>query len=258
MRVSRPNRADAGHLATLIHELCAPYTHKQMRRVGWRHKNRTGAVYREHKTRHPGLLVQLRTAITDRPQADLTRTVKSASTDPAALPHFDIEAFDRLQLIISEVEEWWRDFGVHNGVHDANLEDSIRQFAHRAAGLTGPELAGLVKALRRWHAWCQVIGGWRGAPLRPNCPCPRCGAGSTGERKGLRVRMAAATGTGGIVGDAAVLAAVCLSCNATWDGRTIGILAEHIRRARAEAAEQAEAEAADQAKETAESESVSS
>lgn len=223
-------------MATLIHELTAPYTHKQMRRVGWRHKNRTGAVYREHKTSHPGLVCQLRAAVTDRPQADAARSVKVASTDSTALPHFDVEAYDRLQLIISEVGEWCSDLGERKPVHDGNLEEALRGFTRRAPGMTTAELTGIVKALTRWHAWCEVIGGWKGAPLRPNCPCPRCGAGSTGERKGLRVRMSATSGTGGIVGDATVLAAVCLSCDATWDGRSVGILAEHIRQARAELA----------------------
>lgn len=231
MRVSRPNRDIAGKLTLLIHELIAPYTHKQLRRIGWKYKNRTGAKYKEHKTVHPPLLAQLDAAIRIRPQTDQLAAVKATSTDPTALPHFDAEAFDRKNKIAEEVLDWCVRLGERvREVRGRPIDTSLRLILGRLHTLDQARLRELLADVGRWHTWCEIMSGWKGAPVRPNVPCPACGATPSGERKGLRVRMAAASGTGGVTETASVQAAVCLSCETTWSADTIGILAEHMRR----------------------------
>jgi len=87
----------------------------------------------------------------------------------------------------------------------------------------------LERDARHWHTWCRIFAGWEIPPARPRVPCPNCDA-EQDQGKGLRVRFDD-LGTHDAPDNAAVRAAVCLSCNATWDERSIGILAEHIRQA---------------------------
>lgn len=257
---------EPAEVVAVVHDLIAPGRHRQAYRVGWRYANRTRAVIREHVTEHPSLIQQLREAITDR-----SGNAKSGSAFSTTLPRFSVDAFDRMQRIRVEVTEWCGNLGIalqsrksaeqittnlaviRRALHYARyseplafeaisalektaesvfsmVEPDISKLADKVSGLSPAEVDELGRDLERWRTWCRIIAGWEDAPLRPHVPCPNCGT-VAGERAGLRIRIEAAGGTGGLKSDAAMRAGVCLSCNRTWEAEHFGLLAAQIRQA---------------------------
>lgn len=257
---------EPGEVITVLHELVTPSRHRQAYRVGWRYANRTRAVIQEHVTEHPSLIRQLRDAISDRPG-----NAKSGSAFSTTLPRFSVDAYDRMARIRVEVSEWCGNLGIElrsaknaarvmaliadvervvksNRIDPIGLNDIVqvlRNYAEVTATAVEPDIAALVDKVPRlsspevdelgasaeqWRTWCRIIAGWEDAPLRPHVPCPNCGV-LAGERAGLRIRIEAAGGTGGLKSDAAMRAAVCLSCNRTWEAEHFGLLAAQIREA---------------------------
>jgi hypothetical protein len=258
-------------LTAIVHELIAPSRHRQPYRAGWQRPNRTGAVIRNHVTDHPSLIAQLREAITDR--AESGAGMKAGQAPRTTLPRFDVDSFDRMERIRFEVTQWCEHVDIpsqsaryarlivayldviERAVGDARVAsaDTDRAIGHLRAVATfvatavepdisrlvervqdlGPEAVDVLTAdAERWRTWCRIMAGWQDPALRPHVPCPDCGA-LAGERAGLRIRIEAAGGTGGIKGDATARAAVCLSCNRTWDAEHFGLLAERLREAEA-------------------------
>jgi hypothetical protein len=263
--VNERRRRDAATVADLteaVHELTQPATHTQPLQIGWRYKNRTGPILKDHRTNHPSLLDQLRDTVTDRP---------AATGERGALPHFDADALDRLTAITVGVQRWLTRLSIPSEAgrladrlnahliaieqiidkadgpikrgHAGVVIDYLRKIAATIRGAVEPDLRALlqyapqlpeahlnllVADAENWATWCRICAGWQEPLARPNVACMRCGA-MPGERAGLRVRLWQASGTGGVIQDAALDAAVCLTCNATWDAGTIGILAGHIR-----------------------------
>lgn len=256
--------ATAADLMEIISTMVLPYAHRQRYRSGWSRSNRTGPVIREHVTSHESLIQQLRNAITDR--AGVSGGSQAAYR---SVPKFSSDAFDRMEAIRTAVSGWHEKFELKSaanrsaeqlaiqldfiqqiidssrikspaaqnaisalreivGMVREAVEPDLLQLAEHAAGLQGAAPSLLAGEARRWRTWCLVMTGWQDPPLRPYVPCPHCEA-LPGDRAGLRVRIDAASGSGGVLGDASVKAAVCLSCDATWDADTIGLLAEHIR-----------------------------
>lgn len=263
----RPPR-DITDLTASIHELTTAHQHRQSYRAGWTRPNRTGPVIRDHITGQDSLLNQLREAITDR--ADTRTGAQPGKMAHTSLPRFSADAFDRMQAIREQVSYWCVTLGLDSeGNRRADLigryldqvqlilkSSRVMSYAADAAfdvlrntagyirtavevdllhlltvaqGLEPAKVADLADDADRWCTWCRIVTGWETPALRPHVPCPHCGTVG-GERAGLRVRIDAASGAGGIVDDAGVRAAVCLTCNRTWDADTVGLLAEQLRR----------------------------
>ena len=128
------------------------------------------------------------------------------------------------------------------------IEPDLRAIGVAAHRLPAEVLEQLVAEVRDWRTWCRIMAGWQEPPTRPNAPCPNCEA-MPGERAGLRVRLYTASGSGGVTDDAAINAAVCLSCDRTWDADTIGLLAAEITRQEQQRKAQQEREAQEQQEE---------
>jgi hypothetical protein len=189
------------------------------------------------------------------------------------MPKFSADAYDRMQAIRRDVAQWCDRIGVSSeSAKNANLvgtyltvieqlidrcgvgtqstneavavlraactairasvEPDLYVIAEKVTEMDQSMLDRIGNAAERWRTWCRIMGGWQDPALRPHVSCPACGT-VAGERAGLRVRVDAASGTGGIIGDAAVRAAVCLTCDATWDAGTVGLLGEQLRTGRA-------------------------
>lgn len=254
-------------LTEIIHELVSPSRHRQPYRAGWQRPNRTGPVIRDHVTDHESLIAQLRAAIVDR--ADTQAGAKAGQVPTTTLPRFSVDAFDRMERIRHEVAEWCNTLGVpsrsaesgrliityleviERAVDNSRLgnpettraiavlravgslistavEPDLVRFIELAPGFDQERLDGIGDDADRWRTWCRIMTGWQDPALRPHVPCPNCGT-IAGERAGLRIRIESAGGTGGIRGDAAARAGVCLSCNRTWDAEHFGLLAAQLR-----------------------------
>lgn len=255
-------------LVEVVHELTAPRQHRQSYRAGWSRANRTGAVIRTHLTEQQSLINQLRRAVTHRTDTAVI-AARPGQNAQHSLPRFSADAFDRMEAIHQAVAQWCEHLGLPSesakmatqvntyltaiekiidasrtmgqpaadaitalraaaALIRASVEPDLITIARKAPEYPPETLQILVEDAYRWRTWCRVMTGWQDPPLMPYVPCPQCAA-MPGERAGLRVRIDSAGGSGGITGDAAVKAAVCLSCNVTWDAETVGLLAEHIR-----------------------------
>lgn len=254
-------------MAEVVRELVTAKRHQQSFRAGWRRPNRTGPVIHDHVTMQPSLIEQLRSAVVNRAAVDVTGQRQPSSS----LPRFSADAFDRMEAIRSEVSGWCERLGIPSesarkadlvNAHLSRIDSIIvasRTMARPAAGalevlrqaaafirsavepdLTalaerGPALDtvtldALVRAADRWRTWCRIMAGWDTPAMRPYVPCPQCQT-LAGERAGLRIRIDGASGTGGILDNAAVKAAVCLTCSYTWDAEQVGLLAAQLREA---------------------------
>lgn len=256
-----------GDLTEIVHDLISPSRHRQPYRAGWQRPNRTGPVIREHVTDHESLIAQLRAAIVDRPDTQSGGKVGQVPT--TTLPRFSVDAFDRMERIRHEVMQWCESLDIpsqsaksgrliltyleviERAIDNSRLgtaetsraivalravgtlistavEPDLGRFIDLAPSLDQDVLDALGSDADRWRTWCRIMTGWQDAALRPHVPCPNCGT-IAGERAGLRIRIESAGGTGGIRGDAAARAGVCLSCNRTWDAEHFGLLAAQLR-----------------------------
>lgn len=267
-----PRSHDLADLTEVIHELVDARQHRQSYRAGWAKPNRTSPIIRDHVTDQRSLLNQLRDAITDR--ADTSTGGRAGRIAYTEMPRFSADAFDRMEAIRSQVASWCTILEIgsegeqragliarycdqialvmqHSRVnsYSANAAlDVLRNVAtyirtavevdmlalmRKAAETDSDTVVAIADDAERWRTWCRIVAGWETPALRPHVPCPHCGT-VAGERAGLRVRIDGASGAGGILDDAAVRAAVCLTCNRTWDADTVGLLAEELRRANRE------------------------
>lgn len=267
MTTPRPLR-DLTELTDVVHELTSVRHHRQSYRAGWRNPNRTGAIIKDHVTRQESLLDQLRAAIVYRPGSGGGRP---GHIDITVLPRFSADAFDRLEAIRASVADWCATWDIPSEgerrakiinryltvIEDlvktsriltypalssidvlrqaaANIRTSIEVDMLEVVRIAPGKGVGAIDALARdadrWRTWCRIVAGWDTPALCPHVPCPHCGA-LAGDRGGLRVRIEASSGTGGIVADVAVRAAVCLTCNTTWDADSIPALARQLRQA---------------------------
>lgn len=266
--MTNPRRPrDHADLTEIVNELTTAQQHRQSYRAGWTRPNRTGPVIKDHITDQDSLFNQLRAAVTDR--ADMTAGTRAGRIAYTTLPRFNTDAYDRLDAIRDQVAGWCRSMGMApEGARRADLVNryldqidlifkACRVMNHAANAATdvlrntsayirnavevdllaltqevadqeAATITGLADDADRWRTWCRIVAGWETPALRPHVPCPHCGT-VAGERAGLRVRIDAASGAGGIIDDAAVRAAVCLTCNRTWDAETVGLLAEQLR-----------------------------
>lgn len=258
---------EVAELTEIVRELVSPHTHRQSYRAGWSRPNRTGALVRDHVTHHASLLDQLSRAIGDR--SDVGAGTRAGQIPMTSMPRFSPDAHDRMEAIRRQVAEWCDRARVESRARSAAdaitahvalisgtiiasraldrrsvaALEALRETAGRIRVSAAPDIVALARraqsmdavmvdelagAADRWRTWCRIMAGWETAPLRPHVPCPGCGT-LAGERAGLRVRIEGASGTGGIVDSAEMRAAVCLTCDRTWDGASVGLLGAQLR-----------------------------
>ena len=213
-----------GTLTETVHELIAPRRHRQPYRAGWQRPNRTGAVIRDHVTDHESLIVQLRAAITDRAEtaAGMKAGQAPRTTLPRfSVDAFDRMERIRTEVaewcgrvgvpsqsaknarlittyldVIERVVDSSRAATVDTGRAITALrevatfiatavEPDLGRLVDASAELGQDDLGELVDAADRWRTWCRIMTGWQDAALRPDVPCPDCGA-IAGERAGLK------------------------------------------------------------------------
>lgn len=247
-------------LADAVTELVEPIQHNERYEVLAKDtdtgKAKTYYHVRHHKSVHASLLDQIRECTYDKAHAP---TEQLDNPMPRNTAHLDLDAVDRLDAINKAIAEWrenldikprgkemardllWhtqeitrlfgnpmprpiarlRAIAAAYAVHIAAMvEPDLRAFVGHAATLDTDALADLARDVNRWRTWCRIVAGWDTRPWQPRAACPQCGD-LPGGRAGLRVR-------------AEIQAAVCLSCDATWDpdGVPIAVLGEHIRQVR--------------------------
>lgn len=258
----------AGDLTETIRELTSPSRHRQPYRAGWRRSNRTGPVIRNHETDQDSLIGQLRAAVIDRAEtqsgmrtgqvavstlprfsvdafdrmerirfevaewcANLGIPSESAKSARLITTYLDViaRALDSARAATVETDRAIASLRAAATFIATAVEPDMARLAEAGPNLGREDLDELVRTADRWRTWCRIMTGWEDPALRPNVPCPECGATTAGERSGLRIRIESASGTGGLRGDASARAGVCLSCNRTWDSDTVGLLAEQLR-----------------------------
>lgn len=237
-------------LADRIRDLTEPGTHIEAYRV------RAGTNYTNKlwPSTHSSLLNQLRECAYDRAQTE----TEAADRDARTVPHLDIDAIDRLSAIEKGVAQWCGQYETESRCRafaerlaelvqaiialtprnnllpqlggavvlltaaaaraSTLVELDMRQLVGVAASRDGPEVRQLAHAASRWRTWCRIFAGWESRPARPRARCMHCDApaGVVDDRpSGLRIRYD-------------IRSAVCLTCDATWDFDTIGVLAAHI------------------------------
>lgn len=262
-----PRPRDLRDLTEIVHELVSARQHRQSYRAGWARPNRTVPVIKDHVTDQESLLNQLREAVTDRADVSVGRAGRIAYTQlprfntdaydrldaiRAAvvgwctildIPSEGARRADLLVRYLDQIEKILRASRLVTYSADAAV-DVLRQTAGYIRNSIEIDMLALVQAAAgrgdeniidalagdtdRWRTWCRIVAGWETPALRPHVPCPHCGT-VAGERAGLRVRIDGASGAGGILDDASVRAAVCLTCHRTWDSETVGLLAEQLR-----------------------------
>lgn len=251
-------------LNEIVHALTTAGTYAQPYNC-WKYNNRTGKEHRTWNTHHLSFLSQLDYAITQRAVVGKWRPIPPGMSDTKTQPHFDADAFDRRQQIGKEVGNYLAYLHLQSasqkiaGTITGNLiaieyaiktahplnnttaeaVDVLRECAAAIRRSTEPDLrllvdaemdddthAALVRDARHWLTWCRIFGGWEVPPARPRVTCPECQAPQDKD-SGLRVRFDD-PGATDAPSAATVQAAVCISCNTTWDERTIGLLTQHI------------------------------
>lgn len=254
-------------IADTVAELTQPHTHLEayLLESPSAKQGRSNKQKRIHPSQHLSLLNQLRACAYDRAQTE----TEAADREARTVPHADEDAMDRLDTIRRAVGMWLVELGVtprapklagiiNRMAHDLTHLFGDRRLApreinaaadllERGAGkvafqfdLDLPQLSGkagecpdpdvverLAVDVTRWRDWCLIMAGWVTPPRRLRAPCPHCGQ-TSGEGGGLRLRLNRIVRGGQEWGPAAV----CLSCDMTWEGQTqMAILAEQIEQA---------------------------
>lgn len=192
------------HIADRVRELVEPYDHveRHLIRFGGREKTR------EHRSRHPSLLNQLRAAVKPGPGDEQLYAV------PRSAPPVVTGPLDVLLRIEAGSAHW---LSMRIGLPlRATVENNLRALVGHAPELD--DLDQLHHDIDTWWTWARVETGWDGRPRDLRDPCPYCA-----ERL-LRVRHDAT-------------AAWCRGCAAAWDATQLGLLGEMIDQFKATRAE---------------------
>jgi hypothetical protein len=251
-------------IADTVAELTQPHTHLQ----AYLHdppnaKQGRSKQKRIHPSQHLSLLDQLRACAYDRAQTE----TEAADREARTVPHPDEDAMDRLDTIRRAVGMWLLELGITPrapkiaAIINRMAADLTHLFGDRrlvpweiiraadllergagvvvfqfdldlpalvgaTGGLARDTLNRLAADVTRWRDWCLIMAGWVTPPRRLRAPCPHCGQ-TLGEGAGLRLRLSRIVRGDQEWGPAAV----CLSCDMTWEGQSqMAILAEQIER----------------------------
>ena len=230
-----------------VGELVDPYTHVERRLV---RKGRR-EVAKHHRTDWPGLLDQLRDAVTPGSTGDDVPGLAVTESRPP----LDVPALNALLRIEAESAVWVSvrlglrfrnpDFGRHCPAcgtrlqacldlvgpvqlglrrvhccrscrHPAPVEQAVlnlRQLLGTAGALSTVEHRQLCSTVHRWWTWARVESAWDAPARESRDPCPYCGD------RTLRLRP---DGT----------AAWCTECGEAWDSDSVGLLARMLTDAR--------------------------
>lgn len=102
------------------------------------------------------------------------------------------------------------------------VESNIRALVGVSPTLDPDDARRLLKDMRRWKTWAEIITGWKTPPWTPVAPCPAAVAGEDGTtrscgKRSLRVNLTYAT-------------AYCPSCGTTWDAIGLRTLGKYVQR----------------------------
>ena len=168
----------------------------------WHGNNRKTRTW---QAQFPSLLHQLEQAAIPG-ETYIEDTNGTAHRTPASCPPARLEAIN-LSLAITAwaADKTWQARITVRENTTANLRALV--------GAYPAEDRNMLNQLRRWIDQARVLAGWNLPPMRLKTPCPQCDTPDA-----LRVRLDQQR-------------AACTQCRATWDNTTIGLLAEHVRRA---------------------------
>lgn len=200
--MSEPRTDGLDTIADCVDALTNPMDVRERYEV-WKGNNR---ATRWHQHRMPPLLHQLeRAAIPGEvyaEDADGTARRMPASCPPARLEAINLE----LALTAWAADTVWRTHQPVRETTTANLRALV------GARVDSDHRLAILEQLRRWVHQARVIASWERPPWRPDTLCPACD-----KRGTIRVRL-----------DLSV--ATCKECGEGWDHKTIGLLADHVRR----------------------------
>ena len=201
-------------IAEVASDLCDPHQHVEPRGHEWT-PARNRRTLPPHRVTLPGLLAQLRDAVTPTASGEYTAGGHAASRPPC-----NVDALSRYATISLGAIRWCWDQGIE--LRDTD-EANIGALVGAAGSMDSDQQAALLDDLRRWRAWATAATDWATPPVTPTAPCPVCGTWSSlrvrVERDGdtMSVRSAYCTGTH----DG--------TCDAVWDDDAgINALAAHI------------------------------
>lgn len=203
-------------LPELVHELTAWHTHREPYEYDAHHQNGSTTHYTaDHVTHQPPLLTQLDRSITPSGQGG-----EVGAGAPGSRPTANLDAIAAACDIDLEAARWIRDMGEDDPQDTIGcirrlhgLTASVHR-CDRAAGRAGRDCCtyhAVEVSVRSWWVRARVLTGWDTKARKLDGTCPLCG-----ERGTVQVRLSSGLGA-------------CTSCHETWDGETIGILAEHMR-----------------------------
>jgi len=208
MTVNQRERKDPlVEMAELAEELCNPHQH--LERIHDWTPGRKRKLTRVYATVQPGLIAQLREAVSTAMVLD----EQGRRTVPASKPPLLLEALNRHLTIATSTNRWIWDLQL---VNRDTVEANIHGLVGAAPTLDPPLRFELLADLHRWRTWAAVLTGWAIPPLQPHvaCPNPDCATMSS-----LRIDPERKTG-------------FCATCGHMWDDRdgSINLLAAYIKR----------------------------
>lgn len=185
-----------------IHHHVAQLTRRHTVQTAYTTLRGTDLATAYHYTQAPALLTQLEHS-SPSSSAD-ARGAAGFGSRPAAR----LEALDTLMHIDKQSSAWIRRLG-----HDdpgSTIACVIRLGSlYPSAG--DRDQTAIARDVRSWYNQARITTGYDSPAWRPDNTCPLCN-----EKGSLRVKLADRT-------------ALCIGCWETWDGITIGLLADHIR-----------------------------
>jgi hypothetical protein len=196
------------HITDLADELTQPHAHREPYTVWDSQRHRKT---RHHITVQHGLLTQLYRAVLPATMAD----EGSGGTIPGSRPPLEIEALSRHTQIATTAQRWCRDLHIDPR---PTIESTIRALVGAAPSADDDQQRALAADLRRWTHWCRVYLGLEQVRQITAVPCPLPDCNGRGT---LRINLTTSHG-------------LCTACGATWDHKTIGVLAQHITTNRTE------------------------
>jgi len=198
---SLPEEFSQWELSDYIAALCEHTKHAEPRTI--LNHNRDGSitpVTSRHITVNPPLILQLQWAV------ETSQAVEEGKRQFTSKPSGRLEAIELVMRIEHETHRML----IHDHGERSSHDDYPQMIAAvRHLGSLTASGDSNARTIRGWWAAARVVTGWDLPAFKPNNTCPLCGV-----RGSLRIKYPTAT---------------CVECHETWDGETIGLLAEHIK-----------------------------
>lgn len=203
-------------MAEHVRELTAWHTHREPYEYDAEHAGGGSTHYvADWATQHPPLLTQLDQSISPSGQGG-----EVGAGTPGSRPTANLDAIAAACDIDLAAARWVRDLGEDDPQNTIGLILKLHGLSasvhrcDRASGRAGANCCTyhcIEVDVRAWWVRARVLTGWDTKARKLDGTCPLCG-----ERGTVQVRLSSGLGA-------------CTHCHETWDGETIGILAEHMR-----------------------------